>query len=125
MTRPSAFRLLPVAVAAFLLSPLSHTSWPYDPPAEQAMPAANVAATPADVLRDRAGLRARLGLDRWHAAGHRGAGVTVAVLDTGFRGYRSYLGTALPSSVRTQSFRLDGDLEARDSQHGILCGEVI
>ncbi|HTK74020.1 MAG TPA: S8 family serine peptidase [Gemmataceae bacterium] len=125
MTRYCAFRLLPVAVAAFLLSPLSHTSWPYDPPAEQAMPTANATALPAEVLRDRAGLLARLGIDRWHAAGHRGAGVTVAVLDTGFRGYRSYLGTALPSSVRTQSFRLDGELEARDSQHGILCGEVI
>jgi hypothetical protein len=90
------------------------------------MPAAPAtSAPPAEVLRDRAGLLARLGLDRWHSAGHRGAGITVAVLDTGFRGYRSYLGTALPASVRTQSFRLDGDLEARDSQHGILCGEVI
>ena len=36
------------------------------------------------------------GVDRWHAAGHRGRGVKVAVIDSGFRGYRSYLGTALP-----------------------------
>jgi subtilisin family serine protease len=64
-------------------------------------------------------------VDGWHAAGHRGRGVAVAVLDTGFSGYRAFLGTALPPSVRTRSFRLDGDLEARDSQHGILCGEII
>src|SRR5262245_15461904 len=27
---------------------------------------------------------ARLGVDRWHAAGHRGRGVKVAILDSGF-----------------------------------------
>src|SRR6476646_7872421 len=68
---------------------------------------------------------ARLGVDRWHAAGFRGQGVKVAVLDSGFRGYRSHLGGALPAHVLARSFRNDGDLEAKDSQHGILCGEVI
>jgi len=68
---------------------------------------------------------ARLGADRWQAAGYRGQGVKVAVLDTGFRGYRKFLGTALPARVTVRSFRDDGDLEAKDSQHGILCGEVI
>jgi hypothetical protein len=67
----------------------------------------------------------RLGVDRWHAAGHRGRGVTVAVLDSGFRGYRDHLGTVLPRELLTRSFRDDGQLDARDSQHGILCGEVI
>jgi subtilisin family serine protease len=66
-----------------------------------------------------------LGVARWHAAGVRGAGVKVAVLDSGFRGYRSFLGSTLPGTVATRSFRTDGNLEARDSQHGILCGEVI
>ena len=68
---------------------------------------------------------ARLGVDRWQAAGFRGKGVTIAVLDTGFRGYRDHLGQALPATVRVRSFRADGNLEARDSQHGILCGEII
>jgi len=68
---------------------------------------------------------ARLGADRWHAAGYRGQGVKVAILDTGFRGYRNYLGIALPTRVTVHSFRDDNDLEAKDSQHGILCGEVI
>jgi subtilisin family serine protease len=68
---------------------------------------------------------ARLGIDRWHAAGFRGRGVKVAILDTGFRGYRQFLGTALPAKVTVRSFRDDGNLEAKDSQHGIMCGEVI
>src|SRR4029078_4500609 len=61
----------------------------------------------------------------WHGAGHRGEGVKVAVLDTGFRGYRNALGQVLPAQVRVRSCRKDGRLEARDSQHGVLCAEVI
>ncbi|HZU37978.1 MAG TPA: S8 family serine peptidase, partial [Gemmataceae bacterium] len=68
---------------------------------------------------------AQLGVDRWHAAGFRGQGITIAVLDTGFRGYRQHLGHALPAHVRTRSFRPDGNLEARNSQHGVLCAEVL
>jgi subtilisin family serine protease len=68
---------------------------------------------------------ASLGVPAWHAAGCRGQGVKVAVLDTGFRGYRDSLGKALPAKVTARSFRADGDLEGRDSQHGILCAEVV
>jgi hypothetical protein len=75
--------------------------------------------------RQRARLLARLGVERWHHLGSRGQGVKVALLDTGFRGYRAHLGEALPAHVTARSFRADGDLEAKDSQHGILCGEVI
>jgi subtilisin family serine protease len=70
-------------------------------------------------------LLAQMGADRWQAVGYRGHGVKIAVLDTGFRGYRDHLGKALPPSVTVHSFRADGNLEAKDSQHGILCGEVI
>jgi subtilisin family serine protease len=68
---------------------------------------------------------AALGVDQWHKTGARGRGAKVAILDTGFRGYKNFLGTALPANVTARSFRKDGNLEARDSQHGILCGEVI
>jgi subtilisin family serine protease len=68
---------------------------------------------------------ARLGVDRWHAADDRGQGVKIAILDTGFRGYRAHLGQALPNEVTVRSFRTDGNLEAKDSRHGILCGEVV
>lgn len=79
----------------------------------------------ATLVRQQAEHLARLGVARWHAAGYRGQGIKVAILDTGFRDYRSQLGRALPQRVQTQSFRLDSNLEARDSQHGILCGEII
>jgi subtilisin family serine protease len=79
----------------------------------------------AGLLRRRDEHLALLGAGDWHAHGYRGRGVTVAVLDTGFRGYRDQLGKALPATVTARSFRRDGNLEARDSRHGILCGEVI
>ncbi|MBM3996657.1 MAG: hypothetical protein FJ303_21260 [Planctomycetes bacterium] len=68
---------------------------------------------------------ASLGVDRWHEKNLRGRGVKVAILDSGFREYKRYLGNGLPRHVRTKSFRRDHNLEARDSQHGILCGEVV
>jgi len=80
--------------------------------------------TPAP-SQDLKELLKRLGADGWHSADCRGKGVTVAILDTGFRGYRNYLGKALPADVKAHSFRDDANLEARDSQHGILCGELV
>jgi hypothetical protein len=77
------------------------------------------------VLPQRADLLERLGVPAWHAQGWKGQGLKVAVLDSGFHGYQAHLGTALPRSVKTCSFRFDGNLEAKDSQHGILCAEVI
>lgn len=68
---------------------------------------------------------ANLNLDDWQRKNVRGQGVKVAILDSGFRDYRQFLGNGLPRNVRTKSFRNDRNLEARDSQHGILCGEVI
>jgi hypothetical protein len=79
----------------------------------------------AKVTSRRAEILSELGASRWHRLGYRGRGVTVAILDTGFRGYRAHLGTTLPKQVTVKSFRQDGNLEAKDSQHGILCGEVI
>jgi subtilisin family serine protease len=79
----------------------------------------------ADRTLSRDAVLADLGVLRWHQAGWRGQGVRVAVLDSGFRGYRSALGKHLPASVTAKSFRGDGDLEARDSPHGILCAEVV
>lgn len=75
--------------------------------------------------RQRARHLAQLGIDRWHQAGITGRGVKIAILDSGFRGYRDHLGKALPERVTVRSFRGDGNLEAKDSQHGILCGEIL
>src|SRR5437660_757574 len=73
----------------------------------------------------RTRLLARLGVDRWHAAGYRGRGIKIAILDSGFRGYRTHLGAALPAQIVAHSFRGDQNLEAKNSQHGILCAEVL
>src|SRR5438552_2794477 len=79
----------------------------------------------ADPLQARLQPLTRLGVDRWHQTGYRGRGVKIAILDTGFRGYRAHLDRALPAQVTPKSFRSDGNLEAKDSQHGILCAEVL
>lgn len=68
---------------------------------------------------------AALGVPAWHAAGIKGHGVRVLILDTGFRGYQQHLGHALPTKVSTKSFRYDGDLEAKESSHGILCASIV
>ncbi len=66
-----------------------------------------------------------LGVDRWQAAGFRGQGIKIAIIDMGFRGYRRFLGKALPANLTIRSFRKDGNVEAKDSMHGILCCEEI
>jgi Subtilase family len=97
-------------------------------------PGARAAATPdsesptpdgEDPIRERADLLDHLGVAAWHRHGERGHGVRVAILDSGFRGYTAHLGHALPANIIARSFRSDGRLEARDSQHGILCAEVV
>jgi subtilisin family serine protease len=79
----------------------------------------------AAALARRGAHLSKVGVERWHREGFRGKGVKVAVLDSGFRGWRDHLGKSLPEKVTVKSFRADADLEARDSQHGILCGEVV
>lgn len=78
---------------------------------------------PAEVARPEQ--VAKLGADAWHQAGYRGKGIKVAILDSGFRGYKDQLGKALPEHVTARTFRKDGNFEARDSQHGVLCAEVV
>ncbi len=92
---------------------------------EQAPPGFAPATASAFPQQEQAHHLAQLGIPGWHAAGYRGKGIKIAVLDSGFRGYRDYLGKALPANVTCRSFRRDGNLEARNSQHGILCAEVL
>jgi subtilisin family serine protease len=60
----------------------------------------------------------------WHARDFTGAGVTVAVIDVGFKGYRALLGGELPASasVTAQDF-CSGNLEERD--HGTAVAEIV
>jgi len=82
------------------------------------------AAAPAGIRSQQESLEV-LGAPSWQAAGYQGQGIRIAVLDTGFRGYRSHLGQCLPRKLECRSFRRDGNLEARNSEHGILCGEIL
>ena len=92
---------------------------------EEATPDCGVPAPSADPVHQRAVHLAQLGVQRWHDAGYRGKGVKIAILDTGFHGYRGYLGKGLPAEVQTHCCRSDGNLEARESMHGVLCAEVL
>src|SRR5207244_3182662 len=93
--------------------------------ADELAPSRRPSPAEAALTAERAHHLSELGVDRWLSAGATGRGVKVAVLDSGLRGYKDQLGKALPAKVSVHSFRKDGNLEARDSQHGVLCGEVI
>ncbi|MDI6856745.1 MAG: S8 family serine peptidase [Dehalococcoidia bacterium] len=63
--------------------------------------------------------------DDWHAAGVTGSGMKVAIVDLGFQGYSSLLGTELPSSVVTHSCRTDGDITGGGEKHGTGVAEIV
>ena len=63
----------------------------------------------------------------WHAAGFRGAGVKVAIIDGGFQGYPGLRGTELPATVTVKNF-VDGESDAQvdgGGPHGSACAEIV
>ncbi len=68
---------------------------------------------------------ALINADDWHALGISGAGVKVAILDLGFQGYESFLGTELPATVTAMSFRADGDITGAGQPHGAAVAEIV
>jgi subtilisin family serine protease len=130
--KPFRIRLIPLLLLVLAVFPyvwdIGRPPDPFArraPGAEEATPDSRTAQISAAPAQERSRHLAGLGVESWHQAGWRGRGVTVAILDSGFRGYRKQLGKALPDRVAVRSFRVDQDLEARDSQHGILCAEVV
>ena len=70
---------------------------------------------------------ARAGADAWHAAGLRGQGVRVAIIDAGFQGYSAKLSTELPAAVVAKNF-VDGQPDAEvdaTTAHGTACAEIV
>ena len=69
-----------------------------------------------------------MNVDAWHAAGIQGDGVKVAIIDGGFIGYESLLGTDLPTTVTPKNF-VDGEADPGDvdtgTEHGTACAEII
>ena len=61
----------------------------------------------------------------WQSQGMTGAGVKVAIVDLGFQGYASLLGTELPPTVTAQSFRADADITGGGQPHGTAVAEIV
>jgi subtilisin family serine protease len=51
---------------------------------------------------------AAMGATTWHAAGHRGAGVAVGLIEAGYQGYASLIGSDLPAAISVRNF-VDGE----------------
>ncbi len=63
----------------------------------------------------------------WHAAGYRGSGVKIGIVDGGFQGYPGLLGTELPAALTIKNF-VDGEVDSQvngTTQHGTACAEII
>ncbi|MFA7249344.1 MAG: S8 family serine peptidase [Dehalococcoidia bacterium] len=65
-----------------------------------------------------------VGADAWLQGGLTGRGTKVAILDTGFAGYKDVLGSTLPAQVTARSFRADGAIEG-SGDHGRRAAEII
>ena len=66
-----------------------------------------------------------IGADELHNSGIKGQGITIGILDGGFKGYAALLGTELPNSVTTKSFYPGGDIEGGGSDHGTAVAEIV
>jgi subtilisin family serine protease len=65
-----------------------------------------------------------MNLTAFDQAGSRGQGVRVAIIDLGFRGWESLLGTELPSTTTRRSFVNAGN-SASPTAHGTACAELV
>lgn len=66
-----------------------------------------------------------IGADQWHAAGLKGNGVKVGVIDLGFAGYEQLLGQELPATVQARSFTSTKDITGGGEVHGTACAEIV
>ncbi len=64
-----------------------------------------------------------VGADKWHYGGLTGQGVKAGVVDIGFAGYSTLLGTELPASVNTKV--MGGESEFLSTYHGTACAEIL
>lgn len=65
---------------------------------------------------------AESGANSWISAGKNGSGVKVAIVDVGFVGYTTRLGTELPATVETDLTRCSGE---GTEYHGLAVAEVV
>ncbi|HEY8601097.1 MAG TPA: S8 family serine peptidase [Thermomicrobiales bacterium] len=62
------------------------------------------------------------GAESWHTAGITGKGIKIGIIDVGFKGYESLLGTALPQRVGFRSFSTGSGTE---EVHGTAVAEIV
>jgi len=67
---------------------------------------------------------AAIGTPVWHAAGHTGAGITVAILDVGFGALDDVPADDLPADMLTMAFDEDGILDTL-TDHGTQMAEIV
>ena len=67
---------------------------------------------------------AGIGATEWQAAGHKGAGTKVAILDMGFDGWEDLPEGELPADVMTIGFNQTGTLDT-GTDHGAQMAEII
>jgi subtilisin family serine protease len=63
----------------------------------------------------------------WHTAGYNGTGAKIGIIDAGFQGYPSLLGSDLPPSLTVKNF-VDGETDAQvdgTTKHGTACAEIV
>ncbi len=71
-------------------------------------------------------LAATLGLNALHAAGIRGKGVRIGIIDFGFSRYDELTAAGkLPRAAAARAFNASGRLEGDHSSHGTACAEII
>ncbi|HWR26343.1 MAG TPA: S8 family serine peptidase, partial [candidate division Zixibacteria bacterium] len=75
-----------------------------------------------DVVSEGAGV---INASRLHNMGLRGQGVKIAIIDGGFAGYQSKLGTELPGNVTVKSLRADQDITGGGEDHGTAVAEIV
>jgi len=67
---------------------------------------------------------AAMNVPAWHSAGIQGQGVKVGVIDSGFKGYQSLLGSDLPPASKVFVWPQGaGSMERRE--HGTMCAEIV
>lgn len=66
-----------------------------------------------------------IGAATWHAAGRRGGGVRVGILDVGFSGYKSLIGTELPEIPASHVRSFAGDISGNGESHGTAIAEIV
>jgi subtilisin family serine protease len=75
-------------------------------------------------LQETKGVGAQtIGADKWHEAGITGEGVKVGILDPGFGGFASLLGSELPENVTT--IRDADEMDASEGVHGTAVAAVV